>query len=123
MITVNTSKLGTTLTDNQKAIVNTVVSSIATALNDAELIERFSRTTKLNIRVDIPLSEMLSYELYHSLDYRTKYEVERQLSEKIQNASNVVFNYKIGEKFESAAQYEADCLDCLTFTIDPSTLG
>ncbi|QNR51935.1 hypothetical protein Xoosp14_244 [Xanthomonas phage Xoo-sp14] len=123
MITVNTSKLATAMTDNQKAVANTVVSSIATALNDAELIERFSRTTKTNIRVDIPLSEMLSYELYHSLDYRTKYEVERQLSEKIQNASNVVFNYKIGEKFESAAQYEADCLDCLTFTLDLNTLG
>lgn len=123
MIHVNTSKLGTSLTDNQMSVANTAVGSIATALNDADLILRFSRTNNNKVHVKIPLTELISFELFNSIDFRVKYEIQRQLDAKVTGVTSLNFNLNVAEKFESEAHYETDCLDTLSFSIDAATLG
>lgn len=117
MIQVNTSKLRGELTENQQAIVKTAVAAIATALNDADLIQSCSELVKSTIVVRLPLAEAFSRELHQSIDFATKYEIQRQLSENIAEAGNLIFNIDVGDRYDSEDSFQKKCLDTLNFVI------
>jgi len=117
MIKVNTTKLGGNLTDNQIAIVNTAVSSIATALNDADLVARSSQIVKDTVMLTVPLVDLISRELHQSIDFNSKYAIQRELAKKIEGAGSVVFNIDVSAKYDDDDRYERRCNDTLNFTL------
>jgi len=122
MIQVNTNKLRGELTENQQVIVKTAIAAIATALTDGELVLSSSETIKDMLIIKLPLAEAFSRELHQSIDFATKYEIQRRLAAEIVEARNVIFNIDIGDRYESDEQYEKKCLDTLNFTIPAPTV-